>query len=43
MKCTIGEYKRFIHLKYGGHGESTDRNSSRVPWARKALKKFVVG
>ena len=22
MKCTIGEYKRFIRLKYGGYGES---------------------
>ena len=22
MKCTIGEYKRVIRLKYGGYGES---------------------
>ena len=28
--CTIGEYERFICLKYGGYRESADRNSGRV-------------
>ena len=28
--CTIGEYKRFICLKYGGYRKSADRNSGCV-------------